>query len=265
MNVLIVAVSYNSYKELYEFLLSVDYACKQCLLKNNITVAVADNSIKKEYVAQRYDNIDVIYNAFDNLGYLGGASAVINSMDVLKYDYVIISNVDITVDDDFFNHLSSLSIASDVAWIANEIWSNAENRDRNPKILERYTKKKLKTILMLYKYPLLDWIYTNTFYRRKTSESQFYDERDIYAGHGSFIILTKYFFSEYKKIIYPIFLFGEEIYLAELIRMANMRVSYYPRLKVYDSEHVSTGEMKKGFYYKCNREAVEYIIKTFYE
>lgn len=265
MDVLIVAVNYNSYPELYNYLSSMNAACKKCMKKNNITVAIADNSFEKVYIKQEYDNINIIYNGYDNLGYLGGASAIINNIDVLRYDYIIISNVDITFEDNFFNNLSDYPLTNDVAWIANKIWSNKENRDRNPKILERYSKRRLNAILMLYKYPILDWIYKNTLYRRKSPESRLFKERDIYAGHGSFIILTKNFFSKYEKIVYPIFLFGEEIYLAELIKSAGMRVSYYPKIKVYDNEHVSTGKMKKDLYYKCNKEAIEYIIKKFYE
>lgn len=265
MDILIVAVNYNSYTELYNYLSSINAACKKCIKKSNITVVIADNSLEKEYIKQEYDNIDIIYNSYNNLGYLGGASAIINNIDVSKYDYIIISNVDIIIDDNFFNDLSDYPITNDVAWIANKIWSNEENRDRNPKILERYSKKQLNTILMLYKYPILDWIYKITLYRRKSSKLKFYKEREIYAGHGSFIILTKKFFSRYEKIVYPIFLFGEEIYLAELIKKAGMRVCYCPKIKVYDNEHISTREMKKNIYYKCNKEAIEYIIKEFYE
>ena len=87
---------------------------------------------------------------------------------------------------------------------------------------------------------------------------------DIYAGHGSFMMLTKHFFIHYKKIEYPIFLFGEELYLAELIRMADLRVRYVPGLEVIDMEHASTGKMKKAFYYKCNKESIDYILENFY-
>ena len=87
---------------------------------------------------------------------------------------------------------------------------------------------------------------------------------DIYAGHGSFMMLSKNFFEHYKKIEYPVFLFGEEIYLGELIRLAGMRARYVPSLEVIDMEHTSTGKMKKEFYYKCNKESIDYILDHFY-
>ena len=59
-------------------------------------------------------------------------------------------------------------------------------------------------------------LYTMTLYKTKRYRSN--EAKYIYAGHGSFIILTKAFFQNYSNIAYPMFLYGEEIYLAELIR-----------------------------------------------
>ena len=92
-----------------------------------------------------------------------------------------------------------------------------------------------------------------------------YKQMDVYAGHGSFMIFTKAFFLKKPKLQYPVFLFGEEIYFAELMRSYSLKVTYIPRLKVFDKEHISTSKMKSDFYYKCNREAIKYLISTFYE
>ena len=116
----------------------------------------------------------------------------------------------------------------------------------------------------MYKFPILFYLYTATAYKRKKLAPH-YDEMDIYAGHGSFMLLTRSFFRKYDKIEYPIFLFGEELYLAELVRKEGMRVRYMPNLKVEDNEHVSTSKMKKKFYFKCNTESIKYILETFYE
>ena len=52
--------------------------------------------------------------------------------------------------------------------------------------------------------------------------------KDVYAGHGSFIILTKYYLSKVGIVNYPVFLFCEEIYLAEMCRINNLLVRYEP-------------------------------------
>lgn len=264
-SILIVCVNYNSYKDLANYLSSIDKAVC-CVEGLTVDVAVADNSNGKESICDTtYDHIHLNYYNYDNLGYLGGASAVINELpDVMKYDYVAISNVDLQISDNFFQMLKEIKTDVVTAWIAPQIYSHDEDRDRNPKVISRYSKRKLKMLYYMYKYPILFHLYTATAYKRKKLAPK-YGEMDIYAGHGSFMLLTRNFFHEYKKIEYPIFLFGEELFLAELIREKGMKVRYVPSLRLEDNEHVSTSRMKKKFYFKCNTESIKYILDTFYE
>ena len=80
----------------------------------------------------------------------------------------------------------------------------------------------------------------------------------------SFIILTKAFFQNYSNIAYPMFLYGEEIYLAELIREKFLLVYYDKDIGVKTIDHVSTGKMKSKFYYECNYKSLVYLIDKFY-
>jgi len=262
--VLIVCVNYNSYQELSSYLDSINGASKREKLVS-VKVIVADNSPSLQVQSYNgYDSIDVETRHFDNLGYLGAAQSIINSSnDIREYDYIVISNVDLTLKKDFFEQLASLHFDEDVAMIAPQIWSEEEHRDRNPKIISRYSRTKLKILQMFYRYPILDRIYTRTAYQRKKKFAPT-PERDIYAGHGSFMMLTRTFIERCARLQYPIFLFSEEIYIAELIRSSALRVRYQPKLTVFDSEHISTGKMKKSFYYQCNEESLSYILKTFY-
>ena len=265
MRIAVVCINYNSYNELEKYLASIDRSNKGV---DGVTVDVfiADNSNGKESVVNtQYENIHVVQYNFDNLGYLGGASAVINNLpDVENYDYVAISNVDLQLSENFFQVLKEKKTDDETAWIAPQIYSHDEDRDRNPKVMSRYSKRKLKMLYYMYKYPALFYLYTATAYKRKKLAPK-YDEMDIYAGHGSFMLLTRNFFKEYKRIEYPIFLFGEELFLAELIKNKGMKVRYMPSLRVEDMEHVSTSRMKKKFYFKCNTESIKYILDTFYE
>ena len=49
-----------------------------------------------------------------------------------------------------------------------------------------------------------------------------------------------------------------------MCQKAGLRVEYVPSMKVIDTEHASTGRMSHRFYCRCNYEAMQYIIKTFY-
>lgn len=266
MKVLLIPVTYNSYADLHSYLRDVNVATANTD-KVEVRVSIVDNSVQLEVQTfDEYKFIDVEMHHFNNLGYLRGAGAIINSEEnIEQYDYVIISNVDLSMPEDFFVKFSNLNFQEEkVGWLANRIWTKAEKRDKNPKILRRYSKNKLQMIRLLYKYPILDWLYTNTMYRRKSGYKECF-EQNIYAGHGSFIILTKEFFKNSSKIEYPVFLFGEEIFLAEICQRKNLKVRYIPDLVIYDNEHTSTGKMKRKFYYKCNLEAINYLLHTFYE
>lgn len=262
--ILVVCVNYNSYAELEQYLESIEQSAK---IAESITVevVVADNStIVREFDTDKYKFISVKFQKLDNIGYLVGAQYIINTTsNILDYDYVAISNVDITMKENFFVELTTSSIEKDVAWIAPQIYSSDENRDRNPKVLSRYSKKKLQLLYYMYRYPFLFYAYTLTAYKRKKLQPK-YPAMDIYAGHGSFMLLTRSFFESYKEIHYPIFLFGEELFLAEEILKAAKKVRYVPSLVIYDNEHVSTSTLKKNTYFKYNQESIKYILDKYY-
>jgi len=264
--ILIVCVNYDSYDHLTKYLNSIDNAkkkCSECILD----IYIADNSSKKQELnIDKYQSINIKIYPFENLGYLGGASAIINNEieNILIYDFVIISNVDLLVEDNIFIKMLNFTADNDVAWIAPQIYSEKEKRDRNPKILTRFSKNKLHIIKIFYKFPFLLFAYKKTIYKRKRKQITNIQSQ-IYAGHGSFVLLTKAFFQQYKKIDYPIFLFGEEIFFAELIKNVNLKVIYWPEIKIFDFDHVSTNKMNTKLYSRENYKAVKYLLKTFYE
>jgi len=265
MNFLISVVTYNSYDQLKLFLASV-FRSAEKEDSAQVDIHVADNSTSPQDISfESAGNVNVTVHNFDNPGYFGAAFGVVNDVVGEKsYDYVIISNADIELSDDFFHILCNLSIPSDTSWVAGKILSEVEHRDKNPKIKQRCSLKKLRIQRLLYRYPILDLIYSNTLYKRKSMQ-KVEGRQEIYAGHGSFIILTSAYFDKYPVTEYPVFLFGEEIFLAERIRNAGLKVLYVPDVIVYDKEHASTGKMKKNFYYNCNFQSIDYLIKTFYE
>lgn len=244
IKIAIFCVSYQSEIERDAYLSSIDTAIQNSNGSVSVDIFVADNTIE------------------NNPGYFGAVKQLMENVNVTDYEYSIISNVDLVIEKDFFIKLANYKCPKDIGWIAPQIWSNLEKRDRNPKILNRYSRNKLNILKAMYKYPILDTLYTHTLYRRKETDNHPIDQ--IYSGHGSFIILTREYFKQCGKIDYPVFLFCEEIYLAEKCQNARLRVMYVPNIKVFDSEHASTSKMGHKKYCRCNYEAIQYIIKTFY-
>lgn len=237
-------VSYESDKEKDLFLSSIEQAKKRAMEVASVDVFVACNTKN------------------NNPGYLGAVRLLMKNADLGVYDYVIISNVDLMIEEDFFIKLANYQCQEDIGWIAPQIWSEKEKRDKNPRQTVRYSLRKLKLLRLGYKYPWLDTLYTKTLYKRKKMNRN--QPGFVYSGHGSFIVLTRSFLARCGKVNYPVFLFCEEIYLAEQCLQAGLKVVYAPEMKVTDLEHVSTGKMEHHTYCQHNLEAIEYIIKTFY-
>ena len=267
--ILLTCVNFNSYKELDSYLQSIADSFSR--LSDDIAeldILISDNSLNRENIKNLYGlNVKVIVN--DNIGYLSGAFSTLKYIScITAYDYWIISNVDLKVERNFFQQLVNLEIENNVGLIAPSIVSITEHKDRNPKVMNRYSGNKMKIFKILYKYPILHFLYERLLYPLKRYKSFGIAAkkcRKIYAGHGSFMILTKSFFQSKSKWSYPVFLFGEELYLAEEVRNHNMEVIYEPTLQVIDIDHVSTSKMKRKSYYESNLNAVNFIYETYYK
>lgn len=262
MKTAIYCVTYHSYKELDRYLHSIDSTAGE---HDEVDVYVADNTDTnhQDIRTDGYAHIRVLALAHHrNVGYFGAIHALMEHYPPQDYDYVIISNVDVTLDASFFQQLHSLPLSENVGWVAPAIRSSFEQRDRNPKILRRYAKRKLQILKWAFRFPVIHYLYTLSLYRRKRLE--IHQPGSIYAGHGSFIILTRAYMKQCGIVDYPVFLFCEEIYLAEECKNHDLTVEYLPNVIVHDAEHASTGQMRRKAYYRYNYEAISHILKTYY-
>lgn len=264
MKVIIFCINYNSYSELDYYLKSLE--CSDEKNGVELTVVVVDNSEKPEIINTNYsfEIINLVTNK--NLGYFGGAIYGIENCkkNVSDYDYSIISNVDLSVAPDFLNKLQSIAIPDDIGCIAPKIFSSGENRNRNPKVIDRYNAKKLKVLRLMYRIPVLYYLYTTMFFANRRKKVENTTREIIYAAHGSFMIFTKKFSEFIQHMNYPVFMFGEEIFIAENLRRMDLKTIYKPELVVHDQDHVSTGKMKSNFYFKCNYKAMDMLIKEYF-
>ena len=264
--ILLVAITYNSNHALKIYLKTIETALKKA---NNIdlTVIIGDNGDKKFDISNLEFDYNVSICHFNNLGYLGAAFEIINRQNLREFNYIVISNVDIKLGADFFQKLYEREESDSVGWVCPQIWSETEQRNRNPFLYSRNSKFKLNILRLFFFFPLIHKIYIKTFYKRKR-----YFQRlnlngisnEIYAGHGSIFILTSSFVKKItEKLNYPVFLYGEECYFAELCYHCNLKVIFDPQLKVTTEDHISTRNLNK-LYYKYNFEALTYILKKFY-
>lgn len=266
---LILCVNYNSYQELDIYTKSIMSAVTKYAGRLYIDIKIADNTTENisKFEINGQSNVGVqVYSFNQNLGYMGGVMSIIKNMGASKvkeYDFVVISNVDLTLSESFFEELFSLRIERDIGWIAPKIFSLDENRDRNPKIIKRPTYKRIEMLITLFKYPFLYNLYTNYLYKYRNKEISKDSNRLIYAGHGSFMIFTKVFMEKHASFNFPSFLFGEELFFGELARSSKLKVLYAPNIVVNDSDHVSTSKLRRKTYCKMNYESLKKLKPLF--
>ena len=263
MKIAIYCVNYNSYDSLHQYLLSIDKALEAATSPIELKVIVADNTAPARPVryTPEHFTLNVLITG-GNKGYFGAVRIAMQQINPADFDYSIISNVDVLLGVSFFTKLTNYQADAKTGWIAPQIYSSLEQRDRNPKILRRYAKRKLQVLKMKFRFPLLNWVYNNTLYKSKKLVS--HERGEIYAGHGSFIILTKRYFETGAVVDYPVFLFCEEIYLGEQCQQHGLKVMYEPDIRVTDAEHASTSTFRRSSYCRYNYDAISYILRTYY-
>ena len=273
MRFLVICVNYESYDSLHKYLLSIKKSA--LLLKEGlIEVCVVDNTAEgrvhipaSEYGSQ---NLSVRVIQSDNIGYFPAVQLGLYEYDnsIASYRYIIVSNVDLQVSPNFFSSLSTFDLDSSTAVIAPSILSLTNEVDINPKISRRPSRFKLELNRLFFLDPALHRIMVflhNVRVKRRFSagKSKSSELQVIYAAHGSFMVFTENFFRK-TKLEFPLFLFGEEIYVAELCRSQQLRTLYWPSLRVLDDENVSTSRLKSRTYCKLNVMALSFLINRFF-
>ncbi len=269
MNVLIIPVNYNSYDELNSYIGSLNKALTG-LGDSLIEVHIADNSSKPQKINLPNGlSFNLVEHKFPNLGYFGAAFKIINDIhNISSYDYVIITNVDMTYDETFFKELGTVKIAKDVGWLSPFRFSEKYGRPIFVEKKNRPSKIKMWLQIQLFKNPYLYTLQKKLAahkYKRRGTSNSVNESTEIYLGCGSCFILTRSFFDKYPSLNYPIFLYGEELYIAELCLKAHLKVVYIPQLKTTNIGGVSTSLLPTKSFLRYNYEAIKFIYQMFFK
>ncbi len=268
LNILYVIVNYNSEEDSVRYLQSIQKS--QDSNSGTVDIVLVDNSTTKskklrDTISLMDLNVTILDS--DNVGYFGAFKVALESVGYPKvstYDHVIISNVDLEVTEDFFSKLEETKVGTDIGVIAPSIVSKHRHNDLNPKIITKPSKSKILRNYMLFKYPFLFKFYAKLS-DKKIKHNKIQDiPQIIYAPHGSFIIFNQVFFEQGGIIDYPVFLFGEEMYVAESMKTMNLKIQYNPNIKIFDFDHGSTSKENRSFISAEHRKALKYILKNYY-
>lgn len=285
-SILTICVNYKNDIETANFLKNIlllnGYMEQTVLVVNNSHPLNESPNILLKYAC---DHRVIVKYSKNNLGYFGGANWGLQEYlrENILPEWIIISNTDIEFPDrDLFIKLSSYYDSSFPAVIApdiklqSNIFSASSFAHQNPYLLKRPSRKYFKfmkwitTFYPLYiSYDICGGIknkIVNNIYKVKNNdtESRYEFPLEIYAPFGAFIIFHRSYFENNGNLGHGVFLFGEEIYIAEKVRELEMKVIYDNRLQVIHNEHSSLMQInsrKKAVY---TREAVNYLLDNYF-
>lgn len=280
VSALFIAISFKSSELVLEALRSV-----QSLSANkDVGIIVIDNSSVSEDInpirsaVSNFCNAELLESTA-NRGYFGAARFALDHFLAKGHpipDWVIVCNHDILIEDrEFFQKLSN-NDAGAVGVIAPRIQKLPGNVDQNPFMRNRpnalrwaqlrlvssnYTLAKFWDWLWRRKWALKSW---TAAIRKELAENNNVKRESIYAPHGSFIIFSRKFFETGGFLDENLFLYGEEISVAEQCRLLGLPVVYEPELRVLHNEHQSTGKRLSRFTFECQKRAMEYVTARYW-
>jgi GT2 family glycosyltransferase len=268
-----ICVNYNTYVETLNLIQGMLEAHRPVKNDLKIDIIVADNSMPSKLInPAEIEESGILFRQVitnSNVGYFGAVNFAISQEKLIpaNYEFTVISNVDIQVGSDFFENLLKGQTPDNTGMIAPSILSKLEHMDKNPGIVSRPSKNKMAFYQFLYSN---SWFYRlflkiRKFRMKISMPDTGREPKIIYAAHGSVIIFCKAYFALDGNLKYPVFLFGEEIFLAEEMRKRNLLTIYLPSIRVFDDEHINTSKLKIEAQCKMSYEAIVYLKNKYFD
>jgi len=272
VNVFIFVVNYRTDNHLLRFVDSLQKA----LSKNSsvfLRLCIYDNSEKTraeqrkflDALGKKSDWIDTYFSPI-NAGYFGGLVKAQEEVPS-ETDCVIYCNPDVSVADDFFLKLQP-GLEQTKGLLAPTILSEHEGIDLNPMYRRRLSRLKLLCLSAIFSSDLTYMTYgifagIKDRMRGKALPTKTNISQKIYASHGSFFIFTDIDF--FRNLpVFPCFLFGEELFIAEEARLQNVPILYEPQLRVFDTRHASIRLLKTRIRRGLVHKSIQFIINSYY-
>ncbi|MHB8609219.1 MAG: glycosyltransferase family 2 protein [Candidatus Acidiferrales bacterium] len=219
-----------------------------------------------------------LYELTANAGYFGAAKAGLDRFlegNKVVPDWVIVCNHDVLIEDpDFFSKLFSQDPMA-VGVIAPRIQALPAGVEQNPFMSRRPGWLRWGSLRCIYSNygtaSIWDWLSRQKKSLKsliaarapKSSSNGVPRRQSIYAPYGAFLIFGRKYFEAGGYLDGNLFLYGEEIAVAEICRTLHLPVVYQPSLCVLHNEHRSTGHGISRFTYECQRDALRYVTSRY--
>lgn len=235
-NVHLVTVNYKQEQYLTRMLQSMSIPSNV-----KLSIVVVDNS--GELSAEKMPESVRLVGRGINEGYIKGLSLGFRSLRASSDDIVIFCNPDLEFKHDFFKVLIENENEVTNAIIAPSI-VDSTGTNQNPNMLCKpgFLRRVLFDIEFSSYYCFIALRMLKSKLRKAiTKKTVTYDEKqDIYLPHGSCMV-AKYGFIKSNRILeHEVFLWGEEVFIANSARRAGGKVVFLPSLRVFHDLNSST-------------------------
>jgi GT2 family glycosyltransferase len=259
-DVLVVTVNYHTETDVQALVRSLERQSAPWRL------VVADNGSDAEGasliadLAGRHDNVR-IWGTGRNLGYFGAAAAVIRDIGEQRLpDWVVVSNPDITLAEDFVERLTRV----DADVVAPCVLDAASGADVNPFLESRPGRFRTWSRQVIFaRRPIAALWVLASILRSRTATAPTARApgraRDVYAGHGALLAFRRSYFDRGGSLRHEPFLFGEELTVAENVRRTGGRLVYAPDVRAAHVGHVATGRWPSRQILSYQRDATRYV------
>lgn len=233
-------------------------------------IVVTDNSqsIKNALVApSRKFSVEVVTPGY-NQGYLNGCALgwrTVCSQEKLP-DWTLITNTDVRLDLDGFSAVIDREWRNDTGSVAPHILT-ADGVAQNPFYDTRPSKAQIKRLQWLFGHPRLAAVYRWLHYGRRNWVGGVRlpkQPTQIYAPHGSTILLRDVFFESGGCLEYGGFMYCEELHISEQLRRAKLHAAWFPSWTVKHFENKATERIAWSRRCRWHVESLKFIDETYF-
>lgn len=208
-----------------------------------------------------------VFTPKKNLGYLHGCLYGFKSYNG-DYNWAIISNTDVDfVSDKFFETFLNKDYRREIGCVGADIVLKVNGKHQNPFALVRPSNKIMKIRQLAYSNYGLYRLYfgLSGIKGRIKKKVPLIKKGYIYGAHGSVIILRAELIKKMIEDDIQIFMYGEELYIAEKL-IENQFLTYYDTdLKIIHNENQVTGKVTSRIKQKWCRQSTNFLVKRYWE
>lgn len=264
-------VCYDNIEEVINFGMGL---ARQSMAEKLMYLVTCNKCKQKKKLREGLDAIQInyrIYEPLNNLGYIHGCLFGLEEFSKsFNYTWALISNTDISFKDkDFFREVFIGQMGEKDWCIAPHIINAVDGVLQNPFMIHRISK---------YKIILYNIFFSNQYFyafyvrlsllkkmkKRKKIARVKNTEQKIYAAHGSCFFLKRDCVDALLENNDNVFMYGEEILIAEIIRENRKNVIYNTSIAVTHYENQITGKINYGIKQMWFKQSMSYLYKRFF-